>query len=125
MLSVLAVEVLAWGEDVDAAKRVEGEEVLIAGEYEVGVTGDGEGEEFVVFGIAAGGDWWDAFDHHGGILQGFVKGQPSIATNIFVKLRAQDHGFQFLQSFEGYKQVRLLWLVEPPVRGRSRGKRDG
>ncbi len=62
---LLAVEILAWGEDVDVAEGMQDEQVLIAGEDEVGVAGEREGEEFVVFGVAAGGDGCDAFDQSG------------------------------------------------------------
>jgi len=58
----LPVEVLARVEDVDSAKWMEHEQVLVAGEDEVGVAGESEGEELVVLGVAAGGDGGYALD---------------------------------------------------------------
>jgi len=46
---------LAWIEDVDSAKGMQDEEVLIAGKHEVRLSGDGESQELVIFGIAARG----------------------------------------------------------------------
>ena len=48
-------ERLARREDADGAKRIEGPQILIAGDDEAGVGGERTGEHLIVVGIAT--DW--------------------------------------------------------------------
>ncbi len=92
-LRPLPVEVLARVEDVDSAKWMEYEQVLVAGEDEVGVASESEGEELVVLGVAAGGDGGYAFDESRCETQAFVESLPLAELNVVVELRAEEYGF--------------------------------
>ena len=51
------IEVLSRAQDGDAAKRMHGEEILVASEDHVCLPCCSESQKFIVFGIATGGDW--------------------------------------------------------------------
>ena len=55
-------QVLHWGDDGDASKWIENEQVLVAGENQVGMAIDGKCQEFVVLGVAADLDLGEDFD---------------------------------------------------------------
>jgi hypothetical protein len=95
---LLSVQVLAWSEDVDAAKWVQGEQVLVASEDEVGVAGDGECKELVVPRVAAGGDGGDAFDEGSGEAQALVKRSSLGSRDVLVKIGAEEDGFELLHG---------------------------
>jgi hypothetical protein len=65
-------ERLARREDADGAKRIEGPQILIAGDDEAGVGGKRAGEHLIVVGIAT--DWGDLGGAHE-LCEGAVTGE--------------------------------------------------
>jgi len=84
-------EVLHWADDGDVAEGVQDEEIAVAGEDQVGSAIDGECEEFVVFGMAAGLDRGGYLDARRGSFkirkEAFAHGYGGVAVEFVLEKR--------------------------------------
>jgi hypothetical protein len=78
---------------------------------ELCLTGEGECQELVVLGIAAGCERYHTLDGQGGESQDVEERKPLTQSEVDIKLGTGEYGFQFFQCFCRNDQLAVVGRV--------------